>query len=51
MILRDHRENFVQKQLALGLTDAVDFSTMETHRVHTLPASHWISTYDWMNGR
>ena len=51
MVLRDHRENFVQKQLALRLTDAVDFFTVGTHRVHTLPASHWVSTYDWMDGR
>ena len=50
MVLRDQRENFVQKELALRRTEAVDLFTVGTRRVHALPASHWVSTYDWMDG-
>ena len=50
MVLGDHGENFVQKPLVLRLTKAVDLFAVGTRRVHALPASHWVSTYDWMDG-
>lgn len=49
MIFRDHRENSVQKGLALRLTKAIDFFTVGPRREHALPASHWVGTYDWMD--
>ena len=50
MVFRDHGVNSVQNESALRLTQAVDFFTVGTHRVHALPASYWVSTYDWMDG-
>ena len=34
----------------MNLAEAVDFLAVDIHREHTLPASHGINPYDWMDG-